>query len=235
MYVCMYIDWRIKAFHASYDGLWDMYVCVCLILIGESKLSMPLTTDYEICMYAYVWFWLESQCSPCLLWRIMSYWRMQNNCTTSDRLKRFFFQRCRLLLAVNVEKKHSQCKYATLYGCETSLDEQLFCIRQYGCVCLILIGESMLSMSRRTEYKICMYAYVYSCVIKYVEHMHMCLYIHTYILRYMICMYAYVYLCVMKGVKHMRMCLFIHTYIHTHVHIQVRTQQVVPAPRHQAR
>ncbi len=72
------------------------------------------------------------------------YWRMQNNCTTSDRLKRLFFQRCRLLLVVNVKKKaHSvqicdtvrlwngrsmsnyfayastQSKYATLYGYET--------------------------------------------------------------------------------------------------------------------
>jgi hypothetical protein len=32
---------------------------------------------------------------------------MQNNCTTSDRFKRFVFQRCRLLLAVNVKKKYS--------------------------------------------------------------------------------------------------------------------------------
>jgi hypothetical protein len=47
------------------------------------------------------------------------YWRMQNNCTTSDRFKRFVFQRCRLLLVVNVQKKYSQCKYATLYGYET--------------------------------------------------------------------------------------------------------------------
>ncbi len=44
---------------------------------------------------------------------------MQNNCTTSDRLKRFVFQRCRLLLVVNVKKRHAQCKYATLYGYET--------------------------------------------------------------------------------------------------------------------
>jgi hypothetical protein len=47
------------------------------------------------------------------------YWRMQNNCTASDRLKRFVFQRCRLLLVVNVKKKHAQCNYATLYGYET--------------------------------------------------------------------------------------------------------------------
>ncbi len=47
------------------------------------------------------------------------YWRMQNNCATSDRLKRFVFQRCRLLLVVNVKQKHAQCKYATLYGYET--------------------------------------------------------------------------------------------------------------------
>ncbi len=40
---------------------------------------------------------------------------MQNNWTTSDRFRRFVFQRCRLLLAVNVKKKHTQCKYATLY------------------------------------------------------------------------------------------------------------------------
>jgi hypothetical protein len=38
------------------------------------------------------------------------YWRMRNNCTTSDCLKRFVFQRCRLLLVVNVTKKHTQCK-----------------------------------------------------------------------------------------------------------------------------
>ncbi len=44
---------------------------------------------------------------------------MQNNCTTSDRFKRLVFQRCRLLLVVNVKKKHTQCKYATLYGYET--------------------------------------------------------------------------------------------------------------------
>jgi hypothetical protein len=66
--------------------------------------------------------------------RFSTYWRMQNNCTTSDRLKRFVFQRCRLLLVVNVKKRHAQCKYATLYGYETvvvpSYDEQLFCIRQ---------------------------------------------------------------------------------------------------------
>jgi hypothetical protein len=48
-----------------------------------------------------------------------TYWRMQNNCTASDRFKRFFFQRCWLLLVVNVEKKHAQCKYAILYGYET--------------------------------------------------------------------------------------------------------------------
>ncbi len=45
------------------------------------------------------------------------YWRMQNNCTTSDRFKRFVFQRCRparWLLAVNVKKKHTQCKYADI-------------------------------------------------------------------------------------------------------------------------
>jgi hypothetical protein len=47
------------------------------------------------------------------------YWRMQNNCTTSDRFKRFVFQRCRLLLVVNVKKKYTQCKYATLYSYET--------------------------------------------------------------------------------------------------------------------
>ncbi len=35
-------------------------------------------------------------------------------------MKRFVFQRCgRLLLVVNVKKKHAQCKYATLYGYET--------------------------------------------------------------------------------------------------------------------
>jgi hypothetical protein len=44
---------------------------------------------------------------------------MQNNCTTSDRLKRFVFQRCRLLLVVNVKNKHTQWKYATFYGYET--------------------------------------------------------------------------------------------------------------------
>ncbi len=44
---------------------------------------------------------------------------MQNNGTTSDRLKQFVFQRCRLLLVVNVNKKHAQCTYATLYGYET--------------------------------------------------------------------------------------------------------------------
>jgi hypothetical protein len=33
------------------------------------------------------------------------YWRMQNNCTTSDRFKRSVFQRCRLLLVVNVKNK----------------------------------------------------------------------------------------------------------------------------------
>jgi hypothetical protein len=53
------------------------------------------------------------------VFRVPTYWRMQNNCTTSDRLKRFVFQRCRLLLVVNVQKKHTQCKYATLYGYET--------------------------------------------------------------------------------------------------------------------
>jgi hypothetical protein len=44
---------------------------------------------------------------------------MQNNCTTSNRLKRFVFQPCRLMLVVNVKKKHTQCIYATLYGYET--------------------------------------------------------------------------------------------------------------------
>ncbi len=49
------------------------------------------------------------------------YWRMQNNCTTSDRFRWFVFQRCRLLLVVKVEKKNTvtRCKYATLYGYET--------------------------------------------------------------------------------------------------------------------
>jgi hypothetical protein len=44
---------------------------------------------------------------------------MQNNCTTSDRFRRVFFQRRRLLLVVNVKRKHTRCKYATLYGYET--------------------------------------------------------------------------------------------------------------------
>ncbi len=44
---------------------------------------------------------------------------MQNNCTTSDRFKRFVFQRCRLQLVVNVKKKYTKCKYATLHGYET--------------------------------------------------------------------------------------------------------------------
>ncbi len=48
-----------------------------------------------------------------------TYWRMQNNCTTSDRFKRLVFQRCRLQLVVNVTKKNTLCKYATLYGYET--------------------------------------------------------------------------------------------------------------------
>jgi hypothetical protein len=52
-----------------------------------------------------------------------NYWRMQNICTTSDRLKRFVFQRCRLLLSVVIVENLkstplSQCKYATLYGYE---------------------------------------------------------------------------------------------------------------------
>ncbi len=59
-----------------------------------------------------------------------TYWRMQNNCTTSDRLKRFVFQRCRLLLVVNVKKKLSaNMRHCTVM--KRSLDEQLFCIRQY--------------------------------------------------------------------------------------------------------
>ncbi len=48
-----------------------------------------------------------------------TYWRMQNNCTTTDRFKRIVFQRCRLLLVVNAKKKYTRCKYATLYGYET--------------------------------------------------------------------------------------------------------------------
>jgi hypothetical protein len=33
------------------------------------------------------------------------YWRMQNNCSSSNRFKRSVFQRCSLLLVVNVKKK----------------------------------------------------------------------------------------------------------------------------------
>jgi hypothetical protein len=57
---------------------------------------------------------------------------MQNNCTTSDRLKRFFFHCCRLLLVVNI-KKGTLC--ANMRHCTVMkqlLDEQLLCIRQYA-------------------------------------------------------------------------------------------------------
>ncbi len=42
---------------------------------------------------------------------------MQNNCTTSDRLKRFVFQRCRLLLIVNVKKStlSANMRHCTVY------------------------------------------------------------------------------------------------------------------------
>ncbi len=63
---------------------------------------------------------------------IYRYWRMQNYCTTSDRFKRFTFQLCRLLLVVNVKKKSTlsaNMRHCTVM--KRSLDEQLFCKRQY--------------------------------------------------------------------------------------------------------
>jgi hypothetical protein len=90
-----------------------VYVCVhvCIYIIRVMYgLGCVCVLCMDACLYAH---------SHCACMSICMYWRMQNNCTTSDSLKRFVFQRCRLLLVVNVKKKYTQCKYATLYGHET--------------------------------------------------------------------------------------------------------------------
>ncbi len=81
-----------------------VHVCAC---VGETRRNPPLLAYAKLHTHVHTHA------------HTYTYWRMQNCCTTSDRLKRFVFQRCRLLLVVNVPKKHTQCKYATLYGYET--------------------------------------------------------------------------------------------------------------------
>ncbi len=51
--------------------------------------------------------------------------------TMSDRFKRFVFQRCRLLLVVNVKKSTLSANMRHCTVMKRSLDEQLFCKRQY--------------------------------------------------------------------------------------------------------
>ncbi len=63
-----------------------------------------------------------------------------NNCSPSDRLRRYVFQRCRLLLIVNVFFKKSTLS-ANMRHCTVmkwSLDEQLFYKRQYRLLCSTL-------------------------------------------------------------------------------------------------
>ncbi len=65
--------------------------------------------------------------------------RMQNNCTTSDRFKRSVFQRWRLLLVVNVKKITLSANMRHCTVMKRSLDEQLFCKRQYMLILSIRI------------------------------------------------------------------------------------------------
>jgi hypothetical protein len=60
-------------------------VCVCVCVCGYA-------VGFFLCVHADV-------CE--------AHWRLHNNCSPSDRSRRFVFQRCRLLLVVNVKKKHS--------------------------------------------------------------------------------------------------------------------------------
>ncbi len=102
-----------------------MFVCLCTYLCNPRSMCVCVF----VCMY--VWIYCTSgvqqvgprRCSGKVNRdqnkNLFQYWRMQNDCTTSDRFKRFVFQRCGLLLVVNVKKKHTECKYATLYGYET--------------------------------------------------------------------------------------------------------------------
>ncbi len=85
------------------------------LLRETESLLKNLFPAKAVCMYTCI----HGELSQKLYVKQKVYWRIPNNCTASDRLKRFVFQRCRLLLVVNVTKKHSQCKYATLYGYET--------------------------------------------------------------------------------------------------------------------
>jgi hypothetical protein len=64
------------------------YIIICIVYLHDIELIRPTYSIVSKSMRL-----------------ISQYWRMQNNCTTSDRLERFVFQRCRLLLVVNVKKK----------------------------------------------------------------------------------------------------------------------------------
>ncbi len=69
---------------------------------------------------------------PCMPHKASAVLAHAKNCTTSDRFKRFVFQRCRLLLVVNVKKSTLSANMRHCTVMKRSLDEQLFCKRQYN-------------------------------------------------------------------------------------------------------
>ncbi len=108
--IYLYIDMYVYVY--TYKNTYNTYVH-----IYRHTQTHARTHTYKHRCYTYVHIIYVCICT--CIQEYTQYWRMQNNCTTSDRFKRFVFQRCRLLLVVNVKKKHTQCKFATLYGYET--------------------------------------------------------------------------------------------------------------------
>ncbi len=95
--VCTYVLYvYVHDFRKSFTYL---YVCVCVYRFVSNVMHVCMPIHVYV-----IWMYTQYVCLSYLA-PFLTYWSMQNNCTTSDRLKRFVFQRCRLLLVVNVTKK----------------------------------------------------------------------------------------------------------------------------------
>ncbi len=105
--------------HACMDiPLLQTHLChnhdhVHTLWIWDAQHRRWLHVCMHVCMYVYIYVCMNmgrtvSSVSACMY-----------VCITSDRFRRFVFQRCRLQLVVNVKKEHTRCKYATLYGNKT--------------------------------------------------------------------------------------------------------------------
>jgi hypothetical protein len=117
IYIYMYMYWVERV--SLYMYVWTcVYVCSgTLIFLGSLCMYVYIYVCMCVCIYAHVIYTYVN--NALLSISHISTGVCKIIAQQSNRLKRFVFQRCRLLLVVNVQKKHAQCKYATLYGYET--------------------------------------------------------------------------------------------------------------------